>query len=106
MQYRIHHPFNGVLNTECVRGQHEYQEVTFVNATSLHQAYFLSQNDFNEQYASLNIRSTSVGDIITDPEGKHHMVKPMGFTEVPHTVLSYIDWGNHMSHEKQTTQSV
>jgi hypothetical protein len=95
MQYTIHHPFGGVLNTECVRGQHEYQEVAFVHANSLSEAYFKSQNDFNVQYAVLNIRSTSVGDIITDPSGKHHMVKPSGYVEVPGSLLNHVNFSNH-----------
>lgn len=100
MHYNIYHPWGGVLNTECVRGQHEYQEVAFVQATSLEQAYFKSQNDFNPQYSKLKIRSTSVGDIIKDPNGVCHMVKPTGYVEVPVTMLNHIVWSNHKHHDK------
>lgn len=95
MEYIIYHPYGGTLNHACRRGIHEFQRVAIVNANSLEQAYRKGQNDFNEQYASLGLRSTSVGDIITAPDNTHHMVMPVGFQEVPHTVLSYIDWSNH-----------
>ena len=93
--YRIYHPVGGVLNTECVRGQHEYEVIADIPAISLHQAYFKSQNDFNDEYALLDKRSTSVGDIIQDPRGKTFMIKPMGFDEVPGNVTRFVDWGNH-----------
>ena len=94
--YIIHHPFGGDLNHRCERGQHEYKPVATVEAPSLEMAFIEAQNHTNMKYCSLGLRSTSVGDIITAPDNTHHMVMPIGFQEVPFTVLTYIDWGNHM----------
>lgn len=94
--YTIYHPFNGVLNSDCKRGLYEYVIVHNVDAVSLEDAFRKSQNDFDDVYRSLNLRSTSVGDIICDDTtNKYYMVNGIGFTEVPFTVVSYIDWGNH-----------
>ena len=69
--------------------------VATVEAASLEEAFKLSQNnDIVSEYSELDIRSTSVGDVITDPDGKSHMVMNVGFQEVPVTVLHYIDWSN------------
>lgn len=93
--YHILHPKNGVLNTDCVRNQYAYDKVAKVQAKTLEEAFRLSQNDFSDDYASLGIRSTSVGDIIIDVRHeKHYFVSNVGFTEIPHTVASYIDWTN------------
>jgi hypothetical protein len=95
--YKILHPKNGVLNTDCIRGQFAYEKVTLVKAKSLQNAFYCSQNDFSDEYASLNKRSTSVGDIIVDlRHEKHYFVSGVGFTEIPHTVASYIDWTNEL----------
>lgn len=93
--YHILHPKNGVLNTQCIRGQFAYEKVALIRAKSLEDAFNCSQNDFSDDYASLNKRSTSVGDIIVDlRHEKHYFVSDVGFTEIPHTVASHIDWAN------------
>ena len=95
-KFKILHPVNGVLNHDCIRGLYEYEHICSIDAKSLEESFKLSQNDFSERYASLNKRSTSVGDIIIDiREEKHYFVSSIGFTEIPHTVSSYIDWSNH-----------
>lgn len=96
MKYKILHPQNGVLNYQCMRGQFAYKEIAVVKAQSLQDAFKLSQNDFSNEYASLNKRSTSVGDIIIDlTNEKHYFVSNVEFTEIPHTVASYVDWTNN-----------
>lgn len=103
-RYHIYHPKGGLINHACVRGQYEYEHVGTVLAHSLEQAFMRAQNDF-EPWAEYGVRSTCVGDIITHPSKEVgafpvcHMIKGVGFTEVPHTVVSYIDWGNHMEPE-------
>ena len=69
-----------------------------IDCNSLEEAFKLSQNDFSERYATLGKRSTSVGDIIVDVrDEKHYFVEGIGFSEpIPHTVLSFIDYRNHM----------
>lgn len=92
--YTIYQPLDGALNHQCARGLYEYCSVFSVNAVSLEDAFRKAQNDFNEAYAKLNTRSTSVGDIIYDEEADlYYMVNGIGFTEVPPTVVNYIDWG-------------
>jgi len=95
VMYKILHPKNGVLNTQCVRGQFAYEPIVSFTAKSLNDAFRLAQNDFSDDYASLNKRSTSVGDIIIDlRHEKHYFIAGLGFVEIPHTVASYIDWTN------------
>lgn len=94
--FKILHPVGGVLNTNMDRGLHEFEHICSINCESLEQAFRLSQNDFSKKYASLNKRSTSVGDIIIDTNEVHYMVAEKGFIEIPPTVAQYIDWGNHM----------
>lgn len=93
MKYGIYHSVG--LNTQCERGKFEYNMVTEVEATSLEDSFKAAQNDFNPKYKKLGIRSTSVGDIISDPEGELFMVKNIGFEPVPETVVQYVDWSNH-----------
>ena len=97
MVYYIYHPNGGSMNHECTPGLHMYDMVYKLEADSLEEAFKLSQNDFNEQYASKGLRSTSVGDIIMSEEdydnNRCQLVKGKGFQDVPSTWLSYIDWG-------------
>ena len=87
--YSIYHPMNGELNINCDHNKYQYDFIDFVKATSLELAFKLGQNDFSHEYRNLGFRSTSVGDIIVTPSGKHYMVKGMGFEEVPPSVLLY-----------------
>lgn len=108
-RYHIYHPKGGLINHACVRGQYEYEFVGTVLASSLDQAFVRAQNDF-EPWAEYQVRSTCIGDIITCPSKDVgvfptcYMVKGVGFTEVPHAVISYIDWGNHLDYSMTKTQ--
>jgi hypothetical protein len=97
MIYTIYHPIDGSLNHHCKPGVYMYEKVYSLEADSLEEAFRLSQNDFNEDYALLGCRSTSVGDIIQSQEDWDnqccHIVKGIGFQNVPNTWLTYIDWG-------------
>jgi len=106
MEYVIYHPHGGALNHKCERGVYEYNEVGYVTATSLSEAFMKSQNDLcdessDDSYLYLGVRSTSVGDIIRKGD-TYYMITGTGFVEVPPTVVQYIDWGNHM-YEKDPT---
>lgn len=94
MTVSVLHPINGVLNPLCLRGEYEYEHITTVECESLEEAFRLSQNDFSEEYSSLNKRSTSVGDIMI-VDGVHYFISGISFTEIPHTVATYVDWTNH-----------
>lgn len=96
--FRILHPVGGVLNHRLERGLYEYEIIQeHLVAKSLDDVFRLTQNDFSKTYASLGRRSTSVGDIIIDlDENIHYMIAGKGFIEIPHTVIAFIDWGNHM----------
>lgn len=108
MLYSIFHPLDGVMNHDCQAGLYMYQHVFTLEANSLEEAFKLAQNDFNEQYAALGVRSTSVGDIIqsqADFEANEcHLVKGLGFGLVPNTWLSFIDWGaiDGITHESSS----
>ena len=84
------------MNHDCVPAQFMYDMVYKLEANSFEEAFKMSQNDFNEDYASKGHRSTSVGDIIMSQEdydnNRCHLVKGNGFQDVPSTWLSYIDW--------------
>ena len=95
MNYQIYHPYGGELNHDCQRGVYEYKQVATVQAYSLPDAFTKAQNDFNPDYEKLGVRSTCIGDIIQCGP-LYYMVTGTGFTEVPPTVVQYIDWGNHM----------
>jgi len=96
MVYYIYHPKGGSMNHDCVPAQFMYDMVYKLEANSFEEAFKMSQNDFNEDYASKGHRSTSVGDIIMSQEdydnNRCHLVKGNGFQDVPSTWLSYIDW--------------
>ena len=77
------------MNINCDHHKYQYDFIDFVQAPTLEIAFKLAQNDFSYEYRNLGFRSTSVGDIIVDPSGRHFMVKGMGFEEVPKTVLLY-----------------
>ena len=62
--YDIYHPAWGKMNHECKPLQYEYVKVATLKAANLRDAYRLAQNDFNEEYEKIGVRSTSVGDII------------------------------------------
>lgn len=98
MLYYIYHPNGGSMNHNCTPGQFMYMMVHKLEADSFEEAFKLSQNDFNEEYAELGHRSTSVGDIIMSQEdydnNRCHLVKGIGFEDVPITWLTYIDWSN------------
>ncbi len=67
----------------------EYQLVAHVHAGDLEQVFALTnhgdqdwaKNDGVQSVAD-DARSTSVGDVIVDPEGRPHRVEPMGFEEI------------------------
>ena len=55
-----------------------FKYIGAVMASSLEEAFMLSQNDFNEEYAEIGARSTSVGDMILDGND-FYLVKMVGF---------------------------
>ena len=94
--FKILHPVGGSLNPTMARGLFEFEHICSIRCNNLEQAYVLSQNDLCDEYALLNKRSTSIGDIIIDEtDSVHYMVNGMGFIEIPETVAQYIDWSNH-----------
>lgn len=71
----LYHPKGGQLNSFCEKNKHEYEHITVIQAINLQHAFKLSQNDFNEIYADLGVRSTSVGDIFAVKEQPTDMTK-------------------------------
>ncbi len=87
--YTIKHPIGGHLNHNCEKDKFEYEDICILVCNSLQEAFEMSQNDFNEFYALLGKRSTSVGDIIVTPDNVHYFVDKVGFTEIPATVSEW-----------------
>lgn len=80
-KYFILHPLDGLLNNDCSSLTHSFEKIAEIEANSLDDAYYKSQNDININYRMLNKRSTSVGDIIVDCEvGIIYMVEDVGFS--------------------------
>ena len=77
--YTIWHPVGNVINHECSK-EHDYQIVGNVNASTKEQAFIYSQS-FSSQWENKVVRSTCVGDIISDGD-KYYIVKGMGFKEI------------------------
>jgi hypothetical protein len=100
MIYLIYHPIGGSMNHFCEPHKYEYTHVLSLEADNIEEAFKLGQNDFNEKYAKLGNRSTSVGDIIQSQEdfqqGICHLIKEIGFEKVSEAWLSFIDWSNQM----------
>ena len=88
MVYKILHPVDGKLNTQCDLASHQYEVIAEVEADSLRDAFYKSQNDFNDEYALANVRSTSVGDIIQHNK-TYYMVNGLGFSEISKGMLRY-----------------
>lgn len=96
MLYTVHHANGHGFRFEFepggwVTGQGEFQTVAVVEAQSLDQVYEKTNTieclwTENPQVKALpngaRQRSTSVGDVITTPEGKAFMVAPAGFEEI------------------------
>ena len=90
--FTIVHPVDSKMNHDCDKDLFEYTKICNVSAISLNDAFQKAQNDFNDDYSLIDVRSTSVGDIIIDiEENKHYMVKGLGFEEIPHSVANYVN---------------
>ena len=77
--YFILHPADGSMNHSNGIGGTIFHCVGFVKAMSLEKAFMQGQNDFNADYRKLDVRSTSVGDIILDNDYNFNLVKGIGF---------------------------
>jgi hypothetical protein len=87
-RFGIYHPKDGFMNAVCKIDICEYEYVTHVEAENLVRAFYMSQNDFNPEYAKAGKRSTSVGDVITYND-KVFMANGMGFKRIPKTAELY-----------------
>ena len=86
--YNIYHPVEGVINQDCKLMEFAYEFVATVEAKSLNDAFTKAQN-FNEDYAIHDRRSTCVGDIITKPDNTVHMVMGTSFKKISADALLY-----------------
>ena len=100
MTYKILHPINGELNSQCDLASFQYEVVSEVEADSLRDAFYRSQNDFNDEYALAGIRSTSVGDIIQH-DRYYYMVNGIGFSEIGRNMLRRKENLNFKSKENE-----
>lgn len=87
--FEIYHPVNGELNYNCVENKFEYEKIAEVTSFNLGDVFYHSQNDYNHQYAKLGKRSTSVGDIICDPNKKFWLILPIGHKEIQKEWLTF-----------------
>ena len=100
MTYKILHPINGELNSQCDLASFQYEVVVEIEADSLRDAFYRSQNDFNDEYALAGIRSTSVGDIIQHDK-YYYMVNGIGFSEIGKNLLRYKENLNFKPNENE-----
>jgi hypothetical protein len=56
-----------------------YNQVAVIDAKDLNDAFKMSQNDFNPNYAELGVRSTMVDDVIIDNNDVPFIIQGMGF---------------------------
>ena len=93
MKFDIYHPAFGELNTLRKPNSFEYERITTIEADSLDEVFTKSQNDFNEDYALLDVRSTSIGDIVEDiDDERYYIIEPNGFTEVNCMWVNFVNW--------------
>jgi hypothetical protein len=80
-----------VMNHFC-EPDYSYKQIGTINADSINQAFLFSQNGIipNNPYEALKQRSTCVGDIFL-VNGKYHMVKSIGFKEIPQTFFRILE---------------
>jgi len=69
-QYNIFHPKNGRLNLDCSLDK-DYEFIGSVRAENLVRSFYQAQNDFNADYREYGVRSTCVGDIVSDGKEVH-----------------------------------
>lgn len=80
-KFFILHPLNGELNTKASTTAHSFEKIAELTTVDVSHAYYAAQNDFNEEYAKLGKRSTSVGDIIVNvTDGIMYMVEGSYFS--------------------------
>jgi hypothetical protein len=87
-RYGVYHPKGGALNTLCEIEGIDFEYITAIESETLVRVFYHAQNDYNESYATLGKRSTSVGDIITSND-KVYMVKGDGYKRIPSTKELY-----------------
>lgn len=93
--YGIFHPFDDSINHNTQ--QVEFKHICNVDAHSLEDAFRKSQNDFNEEYAFHDTRSTCIGDMFINYENMNiYMVDNIGFKELPFSWYTYINPNNHL----------
>ena len=93
--YGIFHPFDGSINHNTQ--QVEFKHICNVDAQDLEDAFRKSQNDFNEDYASLDTRSTCIGDMFINYENMDiYIVDNIGFKELPFSWYTFINLDNHI----------
>lgn len=67
-----------------------FTKVAEVEATDLDDAWEKSQNGISEEettYEKLGVRSTSVGDIIREPDGTYQFIESIGFKNLDNPVI-------------------
>jgi hypothetical protein len=89
-QFNIFHPLGKKLNNAC-RLDIGFGFIGSIKAENYVRSFYESQNDFNPAYQEFRVRSTCVGDVISD--GKTvHMVMGSGFKKInsKHDLYKYI----------------
>lgn len=93
--YGLFHPFDGSINHNTQ--QVEFKHICNIQADSLEDAFRKSQNDFSDDYALLDTRSTCIGDMFINYEKMNiYIVDTIGFTEVPFSWYTHINPNNHL----------
>ncbi len=94
-KYSIYHTLPDYPPAEQLLVQR--QHVIDIEAVDLDSAFVRSQNRFNDDYCMLELRSTTIGDVIVDlDENSTYLVKIDGYELISGDILNYIDWGKNM----------
>lgn len=94
--YTVFHPVNMLQNTLCEQNVAQYEPVFTIAAKNMSEVFKMCQNGHNQDYDDMDLRSTSVGDIIQSEhdamDKKCFLIKGTEFEEVSVNWLHHIDW--------------
>lgn len=85
--FTIYH--SAELNTACKQKGIVFTKIAEITKSSLIDAFGWAQNH-NADYAELNVRSTTIGDIIVKDTNRAFMIKGVGFEEIPYEKIDYL----------------
>ncbi len=87
-KFDIFHPKNGLVNSLLRKNTYEYEKVFSLECEHILDVYHMTQNDFNHDYIYLQLRNTTLGDIILDvEENKYYFINNGAYLEISEDVV-------------------